>query len=228
MPGELVKAMPALLGSKLEEVTVVCGEDTHQLHSAMLAANSKFFATATKVPVAENVTRKIVVNDVKQETFRKVVRFIYEDELEEEMNLGEMLAAAHCFDMEDLKNKICAKVKGSINTDTVFTISDLADTYRAKELLRACAQFIIPNSTALTKQEVAEHPGLVVALLAEKDNQMGEVKKEMADIKEEIEEMREEPKWHRWGVHPDYNTDDYEEDERRMYEKHRDSGESSD
>ena len=231
MSGELLKALPALLGSKLEEVTVVCGADTHQLHSAMLAVKSKFFAAATRVPLEENKTRRIVVHNVKPETFKKVVRFIYEDELEleleEGLDLGEMLAAADHFAMEGLKQMISAKVEGSISADSVFTISDLADSYRAKELLEACAQFVMTNSIALTKQEVVTHPGLVVALLAEKDKELGEVKKEIADIKEDIKEIYEEgPKWHQWGAiwyqwgeHPDYNTDDYEEDEGLMMEE---------
>ena len=53
------------------------------------------------------------------------------------------------------------------------------------------------------------------------------MKKEIADIKEDIKEIYEEgPKWHQWGAiwyqwgeHPDYNTDDYEEDEGLMMEE---------
>ena len=162
-------------------VTVVCGGDTYHLHSDMLTAKSKFFATALDIAMVEKQMGRIIVKEVSPETFKKVVHFFHENKLEDEeegMDLGEMLEAADRFDMEGLKSEISERVKDSINISNLLTISKLAETFHAKQLLGDCTKFCMDNSVVLTKEEVAEHPELVLALLVEKDKAMKAPKEE--------------------------------------------------
>ena len=171
-------------------VTVVCGEDTYHLHADLLAAKSRFFATALDIAMVEKREGKVVVKEVKPETFKKVVDYIYENKLEDEeggMDLGEMLEAADRFDMEELKGDICVKFKGDIDATNVLTIGNLADTFNAKRLLGACVQFLVEQATVLAREEVARSPGLVVALLEERDKEREVMVENIANLEQALQ-----------------------------------------
>jgi len=177
------------------DVTVVCGEDTYHLHADLLAAKSRFFATALDIAMVEKREGKVVVKEVKPETFKKVVGYMYEEKLEDEeegMDLGELLEAADRFDMEELKEDIFDKVKGDINTTNVLTIGNLADTFNARRLLQACVQFLVEQATVFTREEVARSPGLVVALLAEERKEREVVVEERAIMGVRIVNLEQE------------------------------------
>ena len=82
-----------LRAGEAADVTVVCVEDTYHLHADLLAAKSRFFATALDIAMVEKREGKVVVKEVKPETFKKVVRYNYENKLVDEkegegMDLG--------------------------------------------------------------------------------------------------------------------------------------------
>jgi len=175
------------------DVTVVCGEVIYHLNADLLAAKSRFFATALDIAMVEKQMGRITVKEVKPETFKKVVKFFHdnklEDDEEEGMDLGEMLEAADRFDMDGLKSTISERVKDNINTSNLMTISKLAETFNVKRLRGVCASFIMNNSVVLTT-EVAEHPELVLALLVEKDKEMGFLQEELAGIRKELNDAQ--------------------------------------
>ena len=181
MSAELCEGMAKVQVEEAADVTVVCGEDTYHLHSDLLAAKSRFFATSLDIAMVEKQERKVVVKGVKPETFKKVVGYMYEEKLEEGMDLGEMLEAADWFDMEELKEDIFNKVKGNLNTANVLAIGNLADTFNAERLVQACVRFLVEEAIVLTREEVVASPGLAVALLAEERKERVEERAAMED-----------------------------------------------
>ena len=197
MSAELCEGMAKVRVEEAADVTVVCGEDTYHLHSDLLAAKSRFFATALNIAMVEKREGKVVVKGVKPETFKKVVGYMYEEKLqeeEEEMDLGEMLEAADRFDMEELKEDIFDKVKGDIDAANVLAIGNLADAFNAEQLLQACVRFLVRQAIVLTREEVVASPGLVLALLAEERKEREVVVEESADMAEHIFILEQELK----------------------------------
>ena len=143
MSMELCEGMAKVRVEETADVTVVCGEDIYHLHADLLAAKSRFFATSLDIAMVEKQEGKVVVKGVKPETFKKVVGYMYEEKLEEGMDLGEMLEAADWYDMEELKEDIFNKVKSNLNTANVLAIGNLADTFNAERLVQACVRFLL-------------------------------------------------------------------------------------
>ena len=196
MSMELCEGMAKVRVEEAADVTVVCGEDIYHLHADLLAAKSRFFATALDITMVEKQEGKVVVKEVKPEIFKKVVGFMYEEKLtdEEGVDLGEMLEAADRFDMEELKEVIFDKVKGDINTANVLTIGNIADTFNAERLVQACVRFLMEEAIVLTREEVAASPGLVVALLAKERMEREVVVEERATMEDRIADLEQELK----------------------------------
>ena len=197
MSMELCEGMAKVRVEEGADVTVVCGEDTYHLHADLLAAKSRFFATALDIAMVEKQEGKVVVKGVKPETFKKIVCYMYEGTLEEGekgMDLGEMLEAADWFDMEELKEDICDKVKGNINAANVLAIGNLADTFNAERLVQACVRFLMEEAIVLTREEVAASPGLAVALLAKERMEREVVVEERATMEDRIADLEQELK----------------------------------
>ena len=195
MSAELCEGMAKVRVEEAADVTVVCGEDTYHLHADLLAAKSRFFATALDIAMVEKQEGKVVVKGVKPETFKKVVGYMYEEKLEEGeegMDLGEMLEAADWFDMEELKEDIFNKVKGNLNTANVLAIGNLADTFNAERLVQACVRFLVEEAIVLTREEVVASPGLAVALLAEERKEREVVVEERAAMEDRILALEQE------------------------------------
>ena len=192
MSMELCEGMAKVRVEETADVTVVCGEDIYHLHADLLAAKSRFFATALDIAMVEKQEGKVVVKGVKPETFKKVVGYMYEEKLEEGMDLGEMLEAADWYDMEELKEDIFNKVKSNLNTANVLAIGNLADTFNAERLVQACVRFLLEEAIVLTREEVVASPGLAVALLAEERKEREVVVEERAAMEDRILALEQE------------------------------------
>ena len=88
----------------IADVIILCGEDTHHLHSRRLADKSSFFKTALDIPMVEKKENKIEIKEVDPKIFKKVINYMYEERLEfdKETELSQILDAADHFDMEEL------------------------------------------------------------------------------------------------------------------------------
>merc|ERR1712015_193235 len=98
--------------------------------------------------------------------------------------------------MEELKEVVCDKVKGDINTANVLTIGNIADTFNAERLVQACVRFLMEEAIVLTREEVAASPGLAVALLAEERKEREVVVEERAAMEDRIATL-EQALWRR-------------------------------
>jgi len=178
MSEEATKAI--LDRSEAPDVTVTCGPLTLPLHSFLLAADSKFFATMLDAPMVEKERKEISIKDVDPDIFEKVILFIYTKfdrnrtfNFDVVQQLEGMLDAAERFDMEELKTEVRDVVEEFISEKRDFNTrgflvktGSLAEMYNAEELLDLAASVIVYHGNKLEKREVANSPGLAVAVMA--------------------------------------------------------------
>jgi len=196
--------------SEAPDVTVTCGPLTLPLHSFLLAADSKFFATMLDAPMVEKERKEISIKDVDPDIFEKVILFIYTKfdrnrtfNFDVVHQLEGMLDAAERFDMEDLKTEVKDVIeefiseKGDLNTrDFLVNTGTLAELYNAEELLDLAASERVDSGSNLEKKEVANSPGLAVAVMAKFRIKMAN-KVKVDKLVDVIEERDEEILW--WG-----------------------------
>ena len=129
-------------GDSSADVVVVCREDVYRLHIALLASKAGFFEAALNAPMVEREEGKIHIREMESEIFKNVVKFMYEQDLEFnlEKELGGLLYAADHFDFEELKIKINEVAKDSLDEANVVTAASLAKRYNTKELLASCVE----------------------------------------------------------------------------------------
>ena len=60
----------------------MCGEDTHRVHSKILADTSNFFKTALDIPMVEKEEKKIGAKEIDPKTFKKVIQYMNNGTLE--------------------------------------------------------------------------------------------------------------------------------------------------
>jgi len=156
------------------DVIVVCGEETHQLHSWRLAHKSKFFKTALDIPMKEKQEKKIEVKEVDPVIFHCVVHYIYHGTLafDKEIQLENILDAADRFDMEELKDEIGNQMKEDIDKDNVLDMAALAELYNANKFLRDCIDYVIKHNVAVKIEDFRKYPNVVIGILDEQKNRL--------------------------------------------------------
>ena len=117
------------------DITVLCGETTFKLHSELMSTKSNFFKAALDMPMKEKKEKRVEIKHVEIEIFQKVIEFIYEDNLEFEIEseLAGLLDAADRFDIEEFKDKICENVSQIIEENE---IEDKKVKFLANQLMK--------------------------------------------------------------------------------------------
>ena len=188
-------------GDSSADLVVICGEDVHRLHSALLASKAGFFEAAFNAPMEEREEGKIHIREVEPEIFKKVVKFMYKQDLEfdHEKELEGLLDAADRFDFEELKTKINEIVKDTLGEDNVLPTASLAELFNAKELLGSCIQAVVRLEVKMEVEYVTGSPGVVLALVEycrveakRRSVELAEKDEELRNKEEEMKTMRED------------------------------------
>ena len=181
-------------GDSSADVVVVCEEDVHMLHSTLLASKAGFFEAALSSPMVERSEGKINIREVEPDIFKKVVKFMYEQDLEfdHKKELEGVLDAADRFDFEELKTKVNEMVKDVLDQDNVLTTASLAELYNAKELLASCVEAMARLEVKLEAKYVIRSPRVVLALLEHFKEEARKKDVELAEKDEELRMLRED------------------------------------
>ena len=171
------------------DVTVVCGEETHHLHSRRLAHKSNFFKTALDIPMKEKEEKKIVVKEVDPTIFDCVIKYIYHGRLEfdKETQLENILHAAYRFDMEQLKDEIGNQMKEDIGKENVLDMAGLADLYNANMLLGECVKYVLKENITIKVEDVMKYPNVVIGIIDEQKNCLDIMKDKLKEVEDDIE-----------------------------------------
>ena len=113
-----------------------------------------------------------------------------DEEKKKGASVFDMLEAAERFQMDDLKDEVARVVKKSICVDNVLELGQLAETFKNKLLLQACAEFITNDGTIeIEDTQVEKMPKLVARILG----MMNEQRK-----KQKEQEERKKQYWQYW------------------------------
>ena len=164
--------------------------------------------------MVERQEGRIHIGKVEPEIFKKVVKFMYEQNLEfdHEKELEGVLDAADRFDFEELKTKVNKMVKDALGKDNVLTTAGLAELYNAKELLASCIKVVVRLEVRLEAGYVARWPGVALALVEYWRQEAGRKSGELAEKDEKLRNREEEVKTLREGRgrNEDYGSSDDE------------------
>jgi len=203
-------------------VEVVCGDKSYHIPVDKLAAKSQFFARAFEVPMAEKMWRKVVLKDIDEKVFEKVVKYMVEDSFLFDMQTeaGEALEAADRLDMKKLKDDVCIIIKDNLDLENAKAVLFLADKFNTKELFHAAFEYMEDNEIKFEEHEIVENPGLALAFMEECGAMIKALKKELSIQKLRLEEEELRVEYYRSAAYGgnsyafdyDYSFDYDEED----------------
>ena len=138
------------------DVTFVVGDTKVKAHKCILASRSNFFENMFSVGMREAQESVISVQDISLPTFRKLLEFIYSDQLVKIENADQaidVLVAANKYGLDRLK-RLCEKYLVSlIELDNVIELLYLSDMHQAVELKRMCINYTMMYFDIVTKRE---------------------------------------------------------------------------
>lgn len=142
----------AFLNPELSDVTICVKGTEYPGHKVILSSRSKVFEAMFKHGMIENQSSRIEVNDIDEEVFLQVLRYIYTGKAQNLNNLAsQLLPVADRYDLEKLKI-LCGNVLlGKLSNETAVSILILADMCNATELKNRSAEFIKLHSKDVAK-----------------------------------------------------------------------------
>ncbi|XP_073821148.1 speckle-type POZ protein-like [Musca autumnalis] len=132
---------------KFSDVTLVVKGQELFAHKAILSLRSSVFAAMFEhETMAENKTNQIIINDFEPAVIRELLTFMYSDTAPNiEGVVGELLAAADKYDVEQLKGLCESVLNNDISNETVLPTLVLADQHSASTLKIRCFHYIKKN-----------------------------------------------------------------------------------
>jgi len=143
------------IDEEFSDVKIKCSETIFNCHRIILSKRSNYFSAMFKGNFKERLSEVIVMENMDAETFKAVLKYIYEGELESlETNAMELLEAAERFELFNLK-KICEDflIGNYMKLENVIDTLLVANLYKAQKLKQAAMDMIVANSDKVTKQE---------------------------------------------------------------------------
>jgi speckle-type POZ protein len=136
-----------------DDVAFSVGGETFRAHRAVLAARSPVFKAQLFGSMADAKMRCITLHDIKPETFKTLLRFIYTDELprvEESSSDSsvdylylDLLAAADMYQLDRLKLMCTRRLWECVSAGTVAKVLGCAEMHNCTELKRTCLDFFV-------------------------------------------------------------------------------------
>ena len=140
--------LAALLESGRDaDVTLLCGGERVTAHALLLKRSPVFAAQLSEGPLQADASGVAVPDDVTPRTLRRLLQYLYTDELEPESpeEATHLLNAADHYGCTRLF-AICERTLcGALAFDNVAATLTLADAHNAAALKRAALQFVVAN-----------------------------------------------------------------------------------
>ncbi|CAF0724101.1 unnamed protein product [Didymodactylos carnosus] len=126
----------------------------YNAHKLILACRSPVLAAMFTGKTLENNTNTIEINDLKPETIKSMLEYIYTGKVNDIKNSTvELYRCADKYQLEDLRLQAEMALMNSISIDSSAEILLLADQHHSKELKLKVIQFIVQNLKAVTSTE---------------------------------------------------------------------------
>ncbi|CAL5013635.1 unnamed protein product [Urochloa decumbens] len=139
------------------DVSFAVGGETFHAHRAVLAARSPVFMAQLLGSMADAKMDLITLHDIRAETFRILLRFIYtdalpgDDELQQQSSSStttvelfqDLLAAADMYQLERMKLVCAQKLWECVSAENVATVLGFAEMHSCPELKDGCLDFFV-------------------------------------------------------------------------------------
>ncbi|XP_057322583.1 speckle-type POZ protein B-like [Microplitis mediator] len=154
------------------------GDKEFQAHKTILMARSPVLAAMFYHDMIEKKENKISIPDITPETFEKVLKYIYTDEITDlDADAERLLEAADKYQLQSLKEMCQESLSGTLTVDNALKIMTLADRHSAKDLLEFTIDYmaskikdiiVTEDFQVLEKSNVTEVFGLIKKLSSHK------------------------------------------------------------
>ncbi|XP_053375218.1 BTB/POZ domain-containing protein 6-B-like [Mercenaria mercenaria] len=138
------------LSEQLSDISFTFKEDQNvklPAHKLVLSMRSSVFEAMFYGPIAES-GNTVLIEDIKPDTMKIVLRFIYSDSAElNGNNVLSCLYAAKKYCLQGLIEKCSAFLEDHIDADNVCEVHEQAIFYDIKSLQQKCFDFILENAT---------------------------------------------------------------------------------
>uniref|UniRef100_A0A0N5BQV3 Speckle-type POZ protein n=1 Tax=Strongyloides papillosus TaxID=174720 RepID=A0A0N5BQV3_STREA len=134
---------------------VIKVEDTEiQVHKEILAKRSPFFCDIFKGTLEESQTNIIEIKDFSAEVVRKMLKYIYTDEVPDIQDMAnEIFEIANKYELDRLKAIAEQSMCNSLSIENVCERFALSDKYPTERLKECCEEIILKNMEYLKETE---------------------------------------------------------------------------
>ncbi|GBN44584.1 Speckle-type POZ protein [Araneus ventricosus] len=140
-----------LQDNSLSDVKLCAESETFPAHWFMLSARSPVFRAMFQSDMKERARDRIVIEDLKPDTVRRMLHFMYTDSLEELEweTASDLYVAAEKYQIMTLKDKCSSFLKSNLSLSNACEILLLSDLLQDKELKSIVQGFILKNDKSV-------------------------------------------------------------------------------
>uniref|UniRef100_A0A1J3CY25 ARM repeat protein interacting with ABF2 1 n=1 Tax=Noccaea caerulescens TaxID=107243 RepID=A0A1J3CY25_NOCCA len=147
--------------STLSDVTFLIDGQQFYAHKICLVASSEIFRAMFDGLYKERNAQNVEIPNIRWEVFDLMMRFIYTGGVTIPKDLAQdLLVAADQYLLEGLKRLCEYTIAQDICVGNIPFMYDLADTYNASALRRACTLFVLEHYTKLSSLRWSDPPDL--------------------------------------------------------------------
>ena len=162
--------MEQLFSNKMfADVKITCGDKTFQCHKSILASRSPVFNAMFVFSMTENDTGCVRIENMLPEVLDKLLNYIYTGIATSLDTLAkEVLAAAHLYQVEKLKQLCEEKLSSNIDVENCIDLLVLSDLHQASILKDKSLKSLSRNIEDVNnwKETLKDYPALMVELIA--------------------------------------------------------------
>jgi len=135
-----------------------------------------------------------VVEECDPEVLDKVVDYMYGINIPDLDKFINVLEISERFMMADLKAEIENLAMKAIAGSNIKEMCDVADTFSCRNLLEACAVFMVKEGISLDEEEVKKMPAATAALLEASKDAREKLEEKLEDQEKELVELKKKVK----------------------------------
>ena len=157
---------------EFSDVEIECEGEIFNCHINILSTRSDVFRAMFQADMAENRTKKVIIQDIDSDVASEMLHFIYtgganENVLKEKS--GELLAAANKYQLDVLKSICEDYLCSNLQINNAVENLVFGDLYQASKLRRVAMKVIARNLVKVVKTEeyrnlVKHHPSLAAEI----------------------------------------------------------------
>lgn len=153
------------------DIIIKVGDQKFDVHKFILTARSSVFDAMFSHDMKENKENEVTIPDVNPEVFKKVLKYMYTDKIDDLMSFAEeLLEAADKYQLHGLKSMCECSLSKTLTPGNAMKILILADLHYAKRLEEVAINFIANNwinfkNTEEFKQLEKSHSALAYAVV---------------------------------------------------------------